>query len=261
MKIVHISDLHYPKTGKNTKKLITHIIHYYREVTIKPIIVLSGDILHSSTRKTNFKEAKTLLQGLKNEGFHLLICPGNHDLKAEGIAPIFIGRKRFDNYFQSLLPQGFNYFGEEDNNLVDFPIVHQFDNHFFIGLDTLAEENFIGAAGELGEEQIRELKEIIEELKEQFNEPIITVYLHHHPLKFNYRPELMKLKDKELFLEAIKGINVLLFGHLHHNQRFDVDEIKYDINCIQLSGGSTHGLRIDWTEIDTEAYKTVNIVF
>lgn len=261
MKIVHISDLHYPKTGENTAVLIQHIIQYYKDANIKPIIVISGDILHSSTRKTNFREVKSLLQKFKAEGFHLLICPGNHDLKAEGIAPIFIGRKRFDNYFRSLLPQGFNYFGEEDNNLIDFPIVHQFDDHFFIGLDTLAEENFIGAAGELGKEQIQELKEIVEELKEQFDKPIITVYLHHHPLKFNFRPELMKLKDKEPFLEAIRGINVLLFGHLHHNQRFTVDEAKYDINCIQLSGGSTHGLRIDWTEIDTETYETVAVVF
>lgn len=255
MKIVHISDLHYPKTETHTEQLVSRLIDYYSTEIIKPVVVISGDILHSSTRKTNFKEAKGILAELQSYGFHMLICPGNHDLKVEGVAPVMVGRTRFNNYFKGLLPKGFNYFGEEDNNLLDFPIVHQFDNHFFIGLDTLAQENGIGATGELGNEQLEELNEIIVELRDQFEQPKIIVYLHHHPLRFTFRPELMKLKDKDDFLDIIRGIDALLFGHLHHNERFHEDETKYDINCIQLSGGSTHHKQVNWTEIDTISYQ------
>ena len=251
MKIVHISDLHYPKTEENTQKLITQIIDYYSHDIVKPVVVISGDILHSSTRKTNFREVKKILAELRSFGYHLLICPGNHDLKVEGIAPVIVGRQRFDNYFRSLLPKGFNYFGEEDNNLLDFPIVHQFDDHFFIGLDTLAEENGIGATGELGNDQLEELNEIIVELRNKFEQPKIIIYLHHHPLRFTFRPELMKLRDKDDFLDIIRGIDILLFGHLHHHERFPDDELKYDINCIQLSGGCTHRGPVNWTEIDS----------
>ena len=258
MKIIHISDLHYPKTEK-TLKLVEQIIKHYEKLTIKPTVVITGDILESSTRKKHFKEARLILKKLVDDGYLLLLCPGNHDVKFEGLGPMINGGIRFNNFFSSLLPQDLNLYGEEDNNLLDYPICHHSHNHFFIGLNTLEKERGFGATGELGEEQINELTILLQEIRADNEQANIIIYLHHHPLKFSYRPELMKLKDKEELLSAIQGVNVLLFGHLHHNERFVADEKKYDINIISLAGGSVFGGGVDWIEIETEGYEMKNI--
>jgi len=109
-------------------------------------------------------EARQLLNPLVENNFKLLICPGNHDLKAFGIGPVITGRHRFNNYFKDLLPKGINYYGDEDNNFYDFPIVHKIKNHYFIGLDSMEAEVGPGTTGELGEDQLQELKEILEEI-------------------------------------------------------------------------------------------------
>lgn len=261
MKLIHISDLHYPDTGDRTEILIDKIIAHYQGSVEKPLIILTGDIVDSSLRKVHFQEAQNLLKRLIHEGFNMLLCPGNHDLKAEGIGPIVNGRRRFDNYFRTLLPPNANFYGEADNNLYDFPIVHQFDHHYYIGLDSQAAEGILGATGECGSEQLKELEGILEDIRSKDDQAIITVYLHHHPLKFAYRPEFLKLKDKDELLQIISGIDILLFGHLHFNERFPEDELKYNISCILLSGDCTHGSRIGWREIDAKTFEDELISF
>ncbi len=261
MKIIHISDLHYPDKKINTKALVNHILSHYNASPVKPIIVLSGDILHSSFEKKNYLEARNILKNLQNENYKILICPGNHDLKVLGVGHIIFGRKRFNSYFKSFLPSDKNYYGVEDNDLIDFPIVHKFENHFFIGLDSLAVDSGLLANGNLGEHQLNELEKLLLDIKTNHNNPIIIIYLHHSPFKYDYNYDSMKLKDNERFLELISGIDILLFGHFHDNIRYSDEELKYNINCIHLSGGSTHGENIDWTEIETETNITTTIKY
>ena len=68
MKIIHISDLHYPKTEK-TLMLIKQIILHYEDLMLKPTIVITGDILESSTRKKHFQEARLILKQLVDDGY------------------------------------------------------------------------------------------------------------------------------------------------------------------------------------------------
>ncbi len=261
MKIIHISDLHYPDSGDNPQFLVKKIIQHYSKIKTKPIIVLSGDLVQSSTSKRYFMECRQILGALTKNNFNLLICPGNHDLKAFGIGPVIAGRSRFNNYFKDLLPPKNNYFGPQDNNFYDFPLVHKFKNHYFIGLDSMEAEVGPGTTGELGKSQIAELKEILSEIRKREKSPVITVYLHHHPLKFSYRPRLLRLKDKKEFLEAIQGVNILLFGHLHFVERFPKDEKKYQIDVIHLTGGSAYGRNVDWMEIDTKDFSVKRVYY
>ncbi len=255
MKIIHISDLHFPETGK-TALLIEGLLEYYTDEKVKPIVICTGDIIDSPSKKRDFLQAKQTLLKLVEGDFSLLLCPGNHDLKFEGIGPIITGLNRFNNYFAELLPKGRNFYGEEDNNLSDFPLVHQFEDHFFIGLNSLEDEKGVGATGELGVKQIGELDLVLKEIRSNNEASKIIVYLHHHPLQFEFRPEFMKLKDKDVFLETIKGVDVLLFGHLHFNERFAEDETQLEIGCIHLGGNCLFGEHVRWTEIDTENYKS-----
>jgi len=259
VKFLHISDIHYPDTEENFATLVQKIIEHYKRNKNKPPVVLTGDVLHSSTRKRYFKEARDILQRLPDNGFPLMLCPGNHDLKAFGIGPVITGRHRFNNYFKDLLPKGKNFYGEEDNNFYDFPLVHKFRNHYFIGLDSMEAEVGPGTTGEQGQDQLQELQEILAEIRSKEKNPVIIVYLHHHPLKINYRPRLLRLKDKKEFLQIIKGVNVLLFGHLHFMERFPKDEKRLNIDVIHLTGGSAYGRFIDWIEIDTKDFSVKRI--
>jgi predicted MPP superfamily phosphohydrolase len=258
MKVVHISDLHHAKHD-GVKKLITDLISHYQGESEKPKIVLSGDLVHSSLNKRKMFEVKKYLKNLIDNDFELFICPGNHDLKIKGVFGNPIKTLSvFNKYFSPLLPQNSNYNGAEDNDLLHYPLVHKYDNHFFIGLNSL-QKNAKFARGRLGKRQIQELNETIDGINTDFENPVIIVYLHHNPFYFSYKYDSLKLENRKLFLEVIRGINVLLFGHYHKNIRYKQKESDYDINCIQLTGYSTLGIHSHWTEIDTETYKTTEI--
>jgi predicted phosphodiesterase len=185
-------------------------------------------------------------------------------MKIKGIGPIIRGRKRFNAFFKSLLPTN-NYYGEEDNNLLDFPLVHKFDNHFFIGLDSLAEGSGVFANGNLGYSQLDELEETLSDIRSEHSDAKIIIYLHNNPFKFGFKYEKMKLLDAKKFLKIITGVDVLLFGHLHRNKRYVEEEQKYDINCIQLTGASTfprsESYKVEWIELDTELSTTTSIKY
>lgn len=268
MKIIHISDLHYPKTGSNLKKLVGSIIQHYQGVKKKPIIVLSGDIVETP-KDSYYKKAKKILSQLLDHNFNLLICPGNHDLKKNGVLGSGKDNKfRFDQYYKGLLPQNSSYNTNENPNLLNFPIVNQYKNHFFIGLDSLAKKTSF-ARGQIGSSQMLKLKNIINNIRTDFKDSTIIIYLHHHPLKFRLKSKIktkqLRLKDRYELLNTIRGVDVLLFGHLHWNERYTKEEKQYNIKCIQLAGGCTHidaddtmG-QIDWLEINTKTFTTKTI--
>jgi predicted MPP superfamily phosphohydrolase len=256
MKIIHISDLHYGSNllnsqviHKSTTKLVKKIIAHYSGENIKPLIVLTGDILASSFRKKKSRSARSKLKRLIADGFEILICPGNHDIKDSGIGPTLGGRKKFNKIFKRLLPTGRNVNGDDKNTFYHFPLVHNFEGYHFIGLDSMKAQNLTGAKGELGTNQLNKLKDIIADIKEANNDNEIIIYLHHSP----FAPNDLELIDKRAFLDSITGVNALLFGHHHINKRYEEKEEEYDINCIVNSGNSTAS-NLHWTEINTEDY-------
>lgn len=259
MKIIHISDLHYGATGHKVKMLVEKIINFYSSHEIKPLIINSGDLVEDG-KKEQMYSCRKHLQKLIDAGFEMLICPGNHDLKKfHSSIPIINGARRFENYFNSLLPNGRNYFGENDNNLNDFPIVHTYGNNYFIGLDSNEKQRGSGAKGELGSDQLDDLKNLIEQIKNEDENSKIIVYLHHHPFKYRinlpgpFDYDNMKLLDRVDLLQIIKGnIDVLLFGHVHKYERFTDEENELNIPIIQLCANSTHGNSLQFSEIDLE---------
>ncbi|MFK5855271.1 MAG: metallophosphoesterase [Bacteroidota bacterium] len=273
MKIVHISDLHYPE-HEGTERLIDKIINHYREEQLKPIVVCSGDILDTPPKighESNYTEIARILKKLKTKNFNILICPGNHDLKKGGVKKrkkIYSNLINFSNNYSSILPSNSNIYRENNNNLMEYPVIHKFDNHFFIGLNSITYQPK-SAKGMLGKEQLKKLEIEVLKIKENNENPVIIVYLHHNPLSFHVNvprvPDFgdrivtnkLKLIDRKSLLKVVNGINVLLFGHLHRNKRQTEFESKYNINCIQLTGGSTDENYEFWTEIDTSTYEII----
>lgn len=260
MKIVHISDLHYGEFD-GTEHLINQILTYYQSYHPKPKVVLTGDLVDSSTQKKEMSELKVLLQKLTNHGFDLMICPGNHDLKREGAT----GNPRrnlkvFNKYFKDLLPKGVNFKGEEDNDLLDYPIIHQFEDHFFIGLNSMEGKPLL-TRGKIGKSQLAELKNDLTKIRKRYENPKIIVYLHNNPFRFSYKYRWLKLVDRKELRKIVKNVNVLLSGHWHVNKRYIEEQAKHNIDCIQVTGRSTAGYFVAWTEIDTSDYSSKTIRF
>lgn len=265
MKIIHFSDIHYGATGQNLEKLVDDVILHYKEHSVKPLIINSGDLVNDAL-ESQMKSCRDHLIKLKDNGFEMLICPGNHDLKAKrGRVPVPNAQKMFNEYFSPLLPVGKNYYGEGANNLLKFPLIHRYDNYFFIGIDSNKTGNRKTARGVIGSVQIDELSEAIDKIQLENNEAIIIVYVHHHPFEFPFGYaglgyKVMLLEDKDLLMEVLSGkANVLLFGHTHWNRRYSGHQEKYDINVVQLTAGTTWGKNIDWTEIDLSNYEVIGV--
>lgn len=261
MKIVHISDLHYPVLGSLTK-LFNKIIKAYKNDIAKPLIIITGDLVDEPSKRS-FSAVRSRLNLLKDENFEILICPGNHDYKKFG--NVGVGRKRierlFNANFQSFLPKGKNMNGEANNNFYRFPLVHKIENHYFIGLDSMNKVTYL-ATGKLGDKQVEKLKKTLVRIREENSDAFITVYIHHKPFEFewNYRGfdyDSMKLVNNEEFLKSIKGVDLLLFGHHHRNKQLFPEQDKYDIKIILNGSHSTTG-KLEWFEIDTETNAVTN---
>lgn len=90
--IIHFSDLHIGKNGglkelTNTKKVVYDILKKYKYNLLKPIVVITGDLVDfgfqtEDTRDPgirNIRNASKQIERLQKEGFPVIILAGNHD--------------------------------------------------------------------------------------------------------------------------------------------------------------------------------------
>lgn len=261
MKIIHISDLHYPKFGiEKYQAFVSEMIKNYKDSLIKPVIIVTGDVIEYRKSSKRLIAVTRLFSELKNIGFNILICPGNHDLKFWGaISRVGNKRKFFSNHLTSILPNNKLYFG---SNLDSYPIIHKIQGNFFVGLDTMDEEKGFSPDGELGKKQLIILENQLEKIKKNNPDSKIIVYFHHHPFKIKWVHFYMKLKDRKKFIKIIEGVNCALFGHIHINKRFLKEEKIHKIDCIYMAGASfasKKGLNYSLIDLKTSELKTIRI--
>lgn len=223
-KIIHLSDLHIGFWNCEAKaaKIVDKIIK--DEDPQSSVIIITGDVVEQGRRDKNLAKALKLVNELKDAGFSVLICPGNHDY---GTGMINSG-KNADNFKKIFLPQ-----------VKEFPQVDIINDVAFIGLDSNAGElhwyDRFFADGELGGAQLDRLDNILAD-PEIVNKKKV-IYLHHHP--FNYLP-FHHLKDSKKLKKVIENrIDVLLFGHLHFGRSYNN---TWGIKVV-LDGGSSTGKR------------------
>lgn len=253
MKILHISDLHIGKGGskvdrsRQTEKLVRLIKRHWGDDDNKPLVLITGDVVDDG-REAEFIEARRILEPLHRAGFQVVALPGNHDYGWNGA---YAQEKRFKLFKKYLL-------GIETR--VTHPDVPYADDRVaLITLNSMkAETGFwdgLLADGELGNEQLNELAELITTLRDERPKSYkIVVALHHHPFLFPDDPLIKKarewtghrLKDGADFMRLVGGrIDALLFGHEHRHVDFSkavdgrVLTQEYDIPVILSSGRST----------------------
>ena len=213
---VQLSDLHISSRNnadENTalRTIVEGLISEFSTVN-KPTVLLTGDIVDDGT-EDQYTNAVTILKPLKEAGFKLLACPGNHDYGPKGNIYTDNAQNRFQQFMlRDLLgrPEA-----DTSTNIMEnlYPVVDIIDDCFFLGIDTVvdAEDDFAHfAAGEVGVKQRESIKAILKQVPD--NQPVIA-YMHHHPF---YRMVGMQMKDAQETMELLGSkTNVLLFGHKH----------------------------------------------
>lgn len=243
--IIHLSDLHFG--ARSSAEFLALHSALVKEISKHPkqkyLLVITGDVVDDGSKsqyyaaRQFFEDLVKALPVLKES---ILFCPGNHDYGWNGIFASPSNIRRFNAHFAKFLPGP----SHGDQELLDFPIIHSFPGHrdlsasvhlnprkedtkpyqklYFIGLDSMQAElgiDRIGAEGELGERQLEELKRLLDNIAHHphFDKDLskIIVYLHHDP--WDQNGPLLRLKDREKFLDLLKTsqVNMLLCGHSH----------------------------------------------
>ncbi|MFA7383188.1 MAG: metallophosphoesterase [Desulfurivibrionaceae bacterium] len=251
MKIIHLSDTHIGLQGMEARfELI--IDDLTRQRPLNPgshVIVHTGDLIHRANAD-NRKAAQALLDRLRDFGYPVLLCPGNHDYGDS----LSVGAKAADD-FQAAFGEYLFQDGKEG-----FPSLYLRGDSAFIGLDSNAAElhgpSRLLAEGFLGVAQLSRLNVLLD--SDQLLGKKIVILLHHHPFSFGYsvspdvgdgslffnlfagltRP-FRRLKDAHSFVRLVRDrARVLLFGHMHHGLDCSGEAMKYGIP-LALDGGSS----------------------
>lgn len=228
-KIIHLSDIHvgHEDSGLKFRQIVENIT-LLKQPANDYVIVITGDIVDNATHEAQKDEALDAIDQLKARGYTVLVVPGNHDYGTGSW-----GSPKYVDIFKKTF---------YDDVKVTYPKVDVVDELVFIGLDSTADElhwyDRMLAEGEIGKEQLKRLKNIIDDERYAVKKKI--VYLHHHPFDFKLG---LQLKDYEDLQEIIENkIDVLLFGHLHDdlNSAGKIFNGTWGIPRAYNAGSSTH---------------------
>lgn len=233
MKIIHLSDLHIGKSNNLEKasRIVDWIIEN-QKVHQAEAVVISGDLTDDG-QIWQFEGAAGLIARLRKAGLLVLSAPGNHDYGPNG----FREDPRSQRWFRDLV-----------SGIDHFPAVFYKDGTAIVVLDSMQEEmrrrEIWGAQGYLGEDQLRELDRILDELSDNPAVNRVVLVLHHHPFDYLFYHGLRDHADLKGVISRRVGqpsrVHALLFGHKHLDHRFnepdDNKEELYGIDLIYASG-------------------------
>lgn len=235
-KFIQLSDLHIHKNNDKSDNVNCNIVVEYivnKYTSDKPIVLLTGDIVDDGD-KQQYKNAVEILKPLKENGFTLLACPGNHDYGHFGNVYTEESQALFQEYILCKLID--NPDARKPNTEMEdlFPMLTEVGDVLFIGLDSVvgAEDEFMHfASGEVGKKQRKNLKTI---LKNKPSGKKIVTYFHHHPFDRRY---VMELDDAKKVMRILAdNIDVLCFGHDHKSE---IWSSHHNIDWIMASSKST----------------------
>lgn len=217
IKIIHLSDLHigYSDMEERFQVIIKNII-FTKQPASNYVVVITGDLVERAT-SNNYEAAKMCVDELRKAGYTVLPVPGNHDYSNL----LFAERKNVKRFKKI-------FFNNEQQPYPKLDIIGVAGEQIaFMGLDSMAEEihwyDSMWANGELGAGKGQQLERLDNMLKQDNVEACKykVVYLHHHPFEPLY--DKHRLKDAEAFCNLLKNhkIDALLFGHNHHNKKWN----------------------------------------
>lgn len=228
MKVIHLSDLHIGKSDNIEKcNKIADWILENQDIHQSELVIISGDLVDDG-QTWQFQQAREFLARLQDNGFTVLVAPGNHDYGPDGYRESLTSKRDF---FELI------------SNIKEYPAVFEIEGQAIILLDTMAEEirniDIWGAQGNLGLDQLQKLDRILDELAENPAIENILLAMHHHPFDYLFYHGLRDNADLKGVIarrrDSPPRVNVLLFGHKHTEKRFnDPEDNKEDLFGIEM---------------------------
>jgi len=231
---IHLSDLHIHKNNErkdnqNCIAIVNEIINIYQEK--KPVILITGDIVDDG-HEAQYRNAVKILKPLVENDFIVLAVPGNHDYGPLGNFYTEKSQMHFQKYILADL-LGYKKVLQEGVTMeLIYPIISEFDEMLFIGVDSVvgAENELLHfASGEVGKPQREKIQQILHEYKNSNKKKV--VYFHHHPFDRRY---VMEMDDAKELMRLLAGkVDFVCFGHDHKSEIF---YSKNQIECMMASG-------------------------
>lgn len=236
MKILHLSDLHFPtslpffqlkgkmfvgylnynlrRKSKYPKKVLDSILTFIQE-TNPDAIVVSGDLTNVS-HEEEFKKAKKILNELPLE--KVFYIPGNHDRYVKESSG---ENALYERYFSE-------FSGESISHNKSYIRIKKIQNLHFVGWDSSVPLSILNAHGWIHPEIVTQTKRFLSEKK-------ITNYILvcHHPIwNPSDKQETVhhKLLNREEIVSLLKEQPPLVYlhGHVHTNWvKFPGEELPY----------------------------------
>lgn len=212
IEIFHVSDLHFGKSDSQNDEANFLLEGINRQFPFKDnknrYLLVTGDITDTGDEDEYELAGQALLPF---EG-RIFITPGNHDYGSPfGIMYSEHKAKYFDNPFASDVGFSHSFFNK---TVFRFTLKDPSSESslIIIGLNSCAKKGLFDLAqGEVGENQRKELAEILKQCDSQTPK---LLFLHHIPNKVAEWEFVMTLRDWKELMTIVKGrIDVLTFGH------------------------------------------------
>lgn len=220
MKIVHLSDLHVSTRSDREyealRKVVLHVITHHPDA----VACITGDFVNNAG-SDEFDTITGLLGPLETHCRHVVVCPGNHDVKWLGSFGA-VDDGAFLK-FRANLTQAHT----------GFPYVMTFDGVQLIALNSTEETGGWAdlARGQIGYRQRMHLAKYLELDPDAHTRVVV---LHHHPFDTGVGLELHD--SAELLATLAERCDLLLFGHKH---RSAIWRGVYGIGWLAASGKTT----------------------
>lgn len=159
-------------------------------------IAVTGDLVNFSLTN-EYRRARALLETLASPS-DVTVVPGNHDIYVPGA--------------QSSPAEFWNDYMRGDDGVVRFPFLRRRGAVALIALSTALPTAPFLATGHLGDRQLAELAELLDQQRQAFR-----IILIHHPPIMPASRYLRRLTDAAALLRvlAARGAELLLHGHDH----------------------------------------------
>jgi len=194
VELIHFGDLHYGDKKEFREEWLLNVIKYIND--IRPdAAICTGDVVH----KGRLSQYQGIIPYLEKIEVPLMVVPGNHDLKANGIIPF----ERF------IMPRRSKMILEDKDTII-------------IGLNSAKGDS---SEGEIGDEQL-------EWCAFQFNKILENrvLALHHHVVAVPYSGRKQTtLTDAGEILEFTQlfEIDLVLMGHKHIPHAYQIGNTTY----------------------------------
>lgn len=192
-------------------------------------IAVTGDLTNVAL-PGEIENARDWLRAL-GPGESVTAIPGNHD------AYVPFADRQYCRLWAPWMSDGFS----TDEGPARFPFLRILGKFALIGLSTAVPTPPFMATGRLGQEQIKELKKILQDAEN--NGLFRIILIHHPPTVYDLRHKFRRLTDATQFRELIRqtGAELILHGHNHVAQSATIQGPKTLVPVIgTASAGGPH---------------------